>query len=174
MHGLEAARRAFGGLGASMSLIRKLSMPGYADIQKINSCARSCGLISHVPFATNQSLSRLPRRIPGSNNLTSRSEPDPRSTPILTIPAQIPVLIYIPTAVAGPHSSLSEPRRSGRSGRLLRLFPFLLAETIEFHLAGEQGRWFGEGGLFGRCTCGFRLGGWSRCGDGGRCWSCEG
>ena len=103
------------------------------------------------------------RQIPRSDDLPSGgTEPDPRPNPVLTVPAQIPVLVHVPTAVAGPQSTTTalffeEPgRRSSGCGfcRFLRLFPFLLAEAVEFHFAGEEGRWFGKGRwLLDWCWC---------------------
>ena len=89
------------------------------------------------------------RQIPRPNDLPSGgTEPDPRPNPVLTVPAQIPVLVHVPTAIAGPQSTalfFDKPGRRGGFCRFLRLFPFLLAEAVEFHFAGEEGRWFGKG-----------------------------
>ena len=114
--------------------------------------------MSHIPCIAHYAslLSRLPRWIPRPYYLTSRSKPYPCSTPILTIPAQISILVYIPSPVSGAHASLFDARRGGSFGRFLRFLPFLLTETIEFHLAREQRRWLCERWLLGWYCCSFR------------------
>ena len=156
-------------LVAGMFLLGRLSMHRCAyksNMIEKATLARSIS-ISHIPFiAPIQSPSRLPGWIPGPDDLTSCSKSYPRSTPVLTIATQIPILIHVPAPVTRSHASVFDPRRSSRFGRFLTFLPFLLAQTVEFHFSGKQRRWLCERGLLARCGCMSGLRRWSRCGDG--------
>ena len=114
----------------------------------------------HLHASLHPTLVSLPPHLPRPDNLPSwPRDTQPNTAPILAIPTYIPILIDIP-ALTGPTATVSNPSLGSALGLLLLFFPFLLAQALEFHFAGEERRWgFVEGGN-GFCRQGSRyLGG---------------